>query len=89
MAITSKGTRVRKPTMQLVRSYNRTWDEMESMLESAEERRREWQMFFERAKRINNKQSMKDAARNCKALEGVIKTLKWTLGEEGINDPLE
>lgn len=89
MAITSKGNRVRNPTMQLARSYERTWDEMESMLESAEERRREWQMFFERAKRINNKQSMKDAARNCKALEGVIKTLKWTLGEEGINDPLE
>ena len=89
MAITSKATRVRKPTMQLARSYERTWDEMESMLESAEERRREWQMFFERAKRINNKQSMKDAARNCKALEGVIKTLKWTLGEDGIKDPLE
>jgi len=83
MAITSKGNRVRRPNMQIARAYNRTWDEMESMLESAEERRREWQMFFERAKR------MKDAARNCKALEGVIKTLKWTLGEEGIEDPLE
>ena len=89
MAITSKGNRVRRPNMQIARAYNRTWEEMESMLESAEERRREWQMFFERAKRINNKQSMKDAARNCMALEGVIKTLKWTLGEDGIEDTLQ
>ncbi len=75
--------------MQVARAYDRTWTEMESMLESAEDKRREWQMFYERAKRIENKQSMKDAARNCKALEGVIKTLKWTLGEDGIKDPLE
>ena len=75
--------------MQLVRSYNRTWDEMESMLESAEDKRREWQMLFERARRIENRQAMKDAARNAKALEGVIKTLKWTLGEQGIDSPLQ
>jgi len=31
---------------------------------------------------------MREAARNKKALEGVIKTLKWTLGEKGIKDPL-
>jgi len=31
---------------------------------------------------------MKDAARNFKALEGVVKTLKWTLGEQGIRNPL-
>jgi len=89
MAITSKGTRVRRPTMQLARSYERTWDEIESMLESAEDKRREWQMFFERAKRINNREAMKEAARNSKALEGVVKTLRWTLGEQGISDPLQ
>lgn len=75
--------------MQLARTYERTWDEMESMLESAEDKRREWQMFFERARRIENRQAMKDAARNAKALEGVIKTLKWTLGEQGIESPLQ
>lgn len=75
--------------MQLVRTYNRTWDEIESMLESAEDKRREWQLFFERAKRINNREAMKEAARNSKALEGVVKTLKWTLGEQGISDPLQ
>ena len=59
------------------------------MLAQAEVTRRKWQMFYDRAKRINNKQAMRDAARNCKALEGVIKSLKWTLGEEGIAHPLE
>ena len=75
--------------MQVERTYERTWDEIESMLESAENKRREWQLFFERAKRINNRQTMKDAARNCKALEGVVKTLRWTLGEQGIESPLQ
>lgn len=72
-----------------MRTYERTWEEIESMLAQAEVTRREWQMFYERAKRISNKQAMRDAARNCKALEGVIKTLKWTLGEAGIEHPLE
>ena len=72
-----------------MRSYERTWEEIESMLNDAKDKRREWQMFFERARRINNKQGMRDAARNSKALEGVIKTLKWTLGEQGIEHPLD
>ena len=86
MEITSRTVPVRRGPM---RTYERTWEEIESMLAQAEVTRREWQMFFERAKRINNKQAMRDAARNCKALEGVIKTLKWTLGEAGIEHPLE
>jgi hypothetical protein len=89
MEITSKANPNRRPNMQLARTYERTWDEMESMLESAEDKRREWQMLFERARRIENRQAMKDAARNAKALEGVIKTLKWTLGEQGIDSPLQ
>jgi hypothetical protein len=32
---------------------------------------------------------MKESARTHKALQGVVKTLKWTLGEEGIEKPLE
>ena len=72
-----------------MRQYDRSWGEIESMLHDAEIKRREWQMFFERAKKIDNRQGMKDAARNCKALEGVVKTLRWTLGEDGIETPLE
>ena len=30
-----------------------------------------------------DRDGMKEAARNHKALDGVIKTLRWTLGEEG------
>jgi hypothetical protein len=44
--------------------------------------------FYEHAKRTSDKESMKDAARNAKALEGVEKTLRWVLGESGIRDPL-
>ena len=86
MEVTSRTVPVRRGPM---RTYERTWEEIESMLAQAEVTRREWQMFYERAKRINNKQAMRDAARNSKALEGVIKTLKWTLGEAGIEHPLE
>jgi hypothetical protein len=75
--------------MQVERTYDRTWVEMESMLTDAQNKRREWRFLFDRAQRINDRQTMKDAARNCKALEGVVKTLKWTLGEQGIESPLE
>ena len=89
MEITSKGNPSRRPTMQVERTYERTWDEIESMLTDAQNERRQWQFRFERAKRIEDRQTMKDAARNSKALEGVIKTLRWTLGEQGIESPLE
>ena len=32
---------------------------------------------------------MKEAARHHKALQGVVKTLKWTLVRKGISTPLE
>ena len=75
--------------MQVARTYDRTWDEIESMLTDAQNERRQWQFSFDRARKINDRQTMKDAARNCKALEGVVKTLKWTLGEPGVDTPLE
>jgi len=69
-------------------TYERTWDEIEDMLNHAIHERNSWISRFERAKKLNDRQVMKDAARNCKALEGVVKTLKWTIGTPGINDPL-
>ena len=71
-----------------MRTYDRTWEEIESMLDDARARRKQWQEFFEHAKRTQDRDSMKDAARNAKALEGVEKTLRWVLGESGIRDPL-
>lgn len=71
-----------------MRSYDRTWVEIESMLDDARARRRQWQEYYNHAKKAHDKDSMKDAARNAKALEGVEKTLRWVLGETGVKDPL-
>lgn len=58
------------------------------MLNNANQKQRAWKTKFELAKRRDDRTTVKDAARNHKALDGVIKTLKWVLGEEGIDDPL-
>lgn len=71
------------------RSYERTWDEIEKMLQRAEIKRMKWKDWFRECRKNGDREGMKEAARNHKALDGVIKTLKWTLGEEGISDPLE
>lgn len=71
------------------RSYERTWDEIEQMLARAEAKRLKWKDWFRDCRKNGDREGMKEAARNHKALDGVIKTLKWTLGEEGISDPLE
>lgn len=71
-----------------LRSYDRTWEEIETMLDNAKQRQFQWVEFYHQAKKNNDTESMKDAARNKKALEGVVKTLQWVLGEEGIHNPL-
>lgn len=70
------------------RSYDRTWEEIELMLTQATEKMIQWKDWYESCKQEDDKEGMKEAARNHKALQGVVKTLKWTLGEEGITDPL-
>lgn len=70
-------------------SYERTWGEIESMLHQAEQKMNSWVMEYYVAKAHNDREGMKDAARNKKALEGVIKTLRWTLGDKEISHPLE
>ncbi|MEJ6562729.1 MAG: hypothetical protein QNL85_03375 [Euryarchaeota archaeon] len=71
------------------RSYERTWDEIEEMLQRAEDKRVKWKNWFRECRKNGDREGMKEAARNHKALDGVIKTLQWTLGEEGVSDPLE
>ena len=71
-----------------MRTYDRTWEEIEAMLGRAEVTQNNWQCEFERARSVRDRDAMKEAARNYKALEGVVKTLRWTLGEHGIVDPL-
>ena len=70
------------------RTYERTWADIETMLEAAETQQHEWKDWFERGREAGDREGMKDAARNHKALEGVIKTLRWTLGEVGVSSPL-
>jgi len=72
-----------------VRHYDRTWDEIEEMLEIAQERKVKWKEWFEQCQSDGDREGMIDAARNAKALDGVIKCLRWTLGEEGLNHPLD
>ena len=72
-----------------VRSYSRTWAEIESMLENAEDRLVQWKNWYDKCRRNGDLEGMKEAARNHKALQGVVKTLKWTLGESGVETPLE
>tara|TARA_B100000941_G_scaffold153690_1_gene108965 strand:- start:2640 stop:2885 length:246 start_codon:yes stop_codon:yes gene_type:complete len=71
------------------RSYDRSWQEIEDMLEQAIAKRKKWKMWFEESKKNGDREGMKDAARNHKALDGVVKTLQWTLGEEGVEHPLD
>ncbi|MGB0264760.1 MAG: hypothetical protein ACPGAN_00610 [Candidatus Poseidoniaceae archaeon] len=71
------------------RSYDRTWEEIEDMLNKAIQKRNNWKKWFESCKKTGDREGMKEAARNHKALDGVIKTLRWTLGEQGIDSPLD
>ena len=71
------------------RSYNRTWDEIEKMLEEAQKRMVQWKDWYEQCRKTGDLDGMKESARTHKALQGVVKTLKWTLGEEGVENPLE
>ncbi len=70
------------------RSYDRQWEEIEEMLELAQERADEWHEQYERCRDNGDREGMLSAARNFKALEGVVKTLKWVLGEQGVDHPL-
>ena len=70
------------------RSYDKTWEEIEVMLERAIDKRQSWQSWYEMCRKDGDKEGLKEAARNYKALEGVVKTLEWVLGQEGIDDPL-
>ncbi|MGY8670447.1 MAG: hypothetical protein ACKVJ7_05300 [Candidatus Poseidoniales archaeon] len=71
------------------RSYDRSWSEIETMLENAVDRLSEWKSWFAQCQKDGDRDGMKEAARNYKALEGVVKTLRWTLGEKGVPSPLD
>ena len=64
--------------------YDKIWEQIEDMLAKARKKQKKWRVWFEQCKINGDREGMKEAARNHKALEGVIKTLRWTLGESGL-----
>ena len=69
-------------------AYDKSWTEIKKMLDVAEKVQNKWTTQYYEAKMSNDKKSMRLAARNKKALEGVIKTLRWVLGDKNIEHPL-
>ena len=67
-------------------SYNRTWEQNKNMLDKAE--RKQNQHYIKMQKTKNKKERLYHM-KNYKALEGVIKALRWTLGDKDIEHPLE
>ncbi|QDP53548.1 MAG: hypothetical protein GOVbin556_12 [Prokaryotic dsDNA virus sp.] len=66
-------------------SYNRDWEEIEIMLDFAE---RKQNKHYSEMQNCNKGERMYHM-RNYKALEGVIKSLRWVLGDKNIEHPLE
>ena len=67
-------------------SYERTWEEIEAMLDQAERLQHKHFMLMQRTK---NKKKRVMHMRNYKALEGVVKALRWTLGDMHVPHPLD
>lgn len=73
-------------------SYTRTWDEIENMLKEAERtlNHHQMKMFENRPPKGHSPSKLWTYhARNFKALQGVVKTLRWTLGDKDIRHPLD
>ena len=64
-------------------------EEVFQMLLEAVEVQNTWRFAYDAAKAAKDKSDMMAAARNHKALEGVIKTLRWTLEYAGVGSPLQ
>mgnify|MGYP001585424989 CR=1 FL=1 len=66
-------------------SYDRSWEDIENMLDRAEKKQNKHYM----AMRSCEKKDRMHHMRNYKALEGVVKALRWVLGDRDIEHPLE
>tara|TARA_R100000406_G_scaffold22887_2_gene14575 strand:+ start:2087 stop:2317 length:231 start_codon:yes stop_codon:yes gene_type:complete len=66
-------------------SYERTWAEIEEMLDKAERLQNKHYTAMQSCTRDKRMFHM----RNYKALEGVVKALRWVLGDLNIQHPLE
>ena len=67
-------------------TYDRSWEQIEAMLDKAE--RKQNFHSIEMSKHTSKKEKIFHM-RQFKALEGVIKSLRWVLGDKNIQHPLE
>ena len=67
-------------------AYDKSWDDILVMLDKAE-RKQNW--HYMKMREASDKSSKIDHMRNYKALEGVIKALRWVLGDLHVDHPLE
>ena len=74
-------------------SYERSWEEIETMLDKAERKLNfhslQMAKYAAQKKGANPHPKWIEHARNFKALQGVVKTLRWTLGDKDISHPLD
>lgn len=67
--------------------YERSWEEIKDMLDKAERKKNRHFISFQ--DESLSKRARVYHMRNYKALEGVIKALRWTLGDIEVKHPLE
>ncbi len=68
-------------------TYNRTWEQIEDMLDRAE-RKQNMHLSRIQSDQLSKRQKIKHM-RKYKALQGVIKSLRWVLGDMSIEHPLD
>tara|TARA_R100001377_G_C3100170_1_gene78897 strand:- start:210 stop:476 length:267 start_codon:yes stop_codon:yes gene_type:complete len=66
-------------------TYERTWEQIHTMLDRAEKKQNQHFVKMQHGKKSERVWHM----RNYKALEGVVKALRWTLGDKKVDHPLE
>jgi hypothetical protein len=66
-------------------AYDKSWEDIESMLDKAERKQNKHYLAMQNCKKKERMHHM----RNYKALEGVVKALRWVLGDRNIEHPLE
>jgi hypothetical protein len=66
-------------------TYERTWVEIEEMLDKAERKQNSHITAMQSCPKDERMYHM----RNYKALEGVVKALRWVLGDLNVQHPLE
>jgi len=74
--------------LQEAPSYERTWEEIERLLEQAVQEMEAQRAKFHLRKRSGPKEAKYRALMKYQRAKGIVDTLKWTLGIRGQRSPL-